>query len=44
MPCKENSDCGGWVSLGSAVEVCGGVAQGAGARKRPNWSQLQAIS
>jgi len=32
------------VQLGSAVEVCGGVAQGTGAGNRPNWPQLQDIS
>jgi len=32
---------GAW--LGSAAEGCGGVAQGTGAGKRPNWPQLEGI-
>jgi len=38
---KENVVAGAW--LHSAVEVCGGLAQGTGAEKRPNWPQLQGI-
>jgi len=41
---NEKFTCAGWVSLGSAVQVCGGGAQGTGARNWPNWPQLQVIS